>query len=146
LNIAGTEYNLNHKSLEIYLSGCKSPHCKGCHNTALWDFEIGDPVFGNSSKALYDKCKEDMVEKVWVMGGEPLDQKPDELEIFLNHLFWYMGKPIWLWTRYLEIPDTYTKYLAYAKIGEYREDLPGYTEPEFGITLASNNQRIIKCG
>jgi anaerobic ribonucleoside-triphosphate reductase activating protein len=144
MNIAGTEYNLNHKSLEIYLSGCFSPHCKGCHNKELWDFNIGYDPFGSIFNSIMNKIDNDMVEKVWILGGEPLDQDRNELNRFLMCLWFYSNKDIWLWTRYTEIPDDVGQSLSYAKIGAYDENLPSYVDEEHGITLASSNQRIIK--
>ena len=144
MNIAGTEYNLNHKALEIYLSGCKSPHCPNCHNEALWDFNVGKVLDDNETDKLLTKTMNPMVEKVWIMGGEPLDQDLDELEWLLIYIWRVTNCERWLWTRYTEIPELISKHLSYAKIGEYREDLPSYTNGEHGITLASSNQRIIK--
>lgn len=77
MNIDGTETNLRHKALEIYISGCKPPHCAGCHNPELWDFSKGDPwqeairLLGDKISALKESG---LVEIVWLLGGEPLDQ------------------------------------------------------------------------
>lgn len=146
MRIAGTHYNLNHKALEIFISGCKEPHCKGCHNQELWDFEIGR----NSTSWIRkedQKIQNSMVQKIWILGGEPLDQDIDELRNFLGILGWRraeMDTEFWLWTRYEVIPPKISKYLTHAKIGEYREELPSYVDEDYGIELASENQRIIK--
>ncbi len=39
--VAGTEVNLQHKALEIYVSGCLNHDCKGCHNPELWYWNVG---------------------------------------------------------------------------------------------------------
>ena len=41
MNINSVDYSPNLMSLDIYISGCASPHCDGCHNPMLWDFEKG---------------------------------------------------------------------------------------------------------
>jgi len=145
MRIAGTHYNLNHKALEIYVSGCHPPHCEGCHNEGLWDFERGNHVFSTESKSLNIKLNDLMVENIWILGGEPLDQDLSVLRFMLYEWKkWSNGRPIMLWTRYTEIPKQISEYLDFAKIGEYREELPSYVDPVFGITLASSNQKIIK--
>jgi anaerobic ribonucleoside-triphosphate reductase activating protein len=141
MNIAGTDYNLNHKALEIYISGCDG-YCKGCHNSELWDFNVGVPWY----KFNFSKILNSLVDRVWIMGGEPLLQEKKELQNFIYNVNMYTNnkKEIWLWTRFNEIPNNLKRYISYVKTGEYKEDLPRYTEPLFGIELASNNQKIIK--
>jgi anaerobic ribonucleoside-triphosphate reductase activating protein len=141
MNIAGTDYNLNHKALEIYISGCDG-YCKGCHNYELWDFNIGNPWY----KFNFNKILNPLVDRVWIMGGEPLLQEKKELQNFIYNVNMYTNnkKEIWIWTRFNEIPNNLKQYISYVKTGEYKEDLPNYIEPLFGIKLASNNQKIIK--
>ena len=90
IRIAGTEVNVQHKALEIYLSGCKGPHCQGCHNPELWDFTVGDLITENTTQSLLDKIEEmkaaRLVNYIWVLGGEPLDQDLDALEAFLDQI------------------------------------------------------------
>ena len=139
--IAGTDYNLNYKALEIYLSGCDGA-CDGCHNPELWDYNIGNPWY----EFDFHKILNPMIHNIWILGGEPLLQDKKDLQYFLYNLTKYTNnkKSIWLWTRFTEIPNNIRQYLTYAKVGEYKKDLPGYDESLFGITLASNNQKIIK--
>jgi anaerobic ribonucleoside-triphosphate reductase activating protein len=141
MNIAGTDYNLNHKALEIYISGCDG-YCKGCHNLELWDFNIGIHWY----KFNFNKILNPLVDRIWIMGGEPLLQEKKELQNFIYNVNMYTNnkKEIWLWTRFNEIPNNLKQYISYVKTGEYNKDLPSYIEPLFGIELASNNQRIIK--
>lgn len=147
MKIAGTEYNLNHKALEIYLSGCKAPHCPSCHNTELWDFNVGRNASGEAFNEILRKTQEPMVERVFIMGGEPLDQDQKQLFNFLHYMYCWGGQSeIWLWTRYPEtdVTDMMRIPLTHIKSGAYQKDLPGYTDEEYGITLASSNQKIIK--
>ena len=141
MNIAGTDFDLNQKALCIYLSGCDGA-CKGCHNSELWDFSVGES-WESYGKLFRKKLSSSIVEQMFVMGGEPLLQNNTSLQLFLQYLKQYK-KPIILWTRLYDIPENIKQYTDYAKIGEYQCDSESYTEPLFGITLASTNQKIIK--
>lgn len=142
MNIAGIDYNLNHKALELYISGC-TLHCDGCHNEELWDFTKGNPYFGHWDRVIHKKLKEHLVENVWIMGGEPLDQDTQIFYEFICDIFSFDVK-LWLWTGYEDVPDHLLWTLDYIKVGEYQKDSDSYTEPLFGIELASVNQKIIK--
>lgn len=141
MNIAGIDYNVNHKALEIYLSGCDGA-CEGCHNEELWDYSVGNEWLFYEKK-LRPKLSTGMVDNIWIMGGEPLLQDLLELEYFLLCLSAYKKK-VMLWTRFYEIPTNIKKYIKYAKLGEYRKDSDSYIEPLFNVELASGNQKIIK--
>jgi len=142
MNIAGLDYNLSRKCLEIYIRGCKPPHCPGCHNKSLWQFDKKDNI--NFYKNIISKkIKTGMVDEVWLLGGEPLDQNLIELENFIKFLKTYSIK-LWLWTRYencLNVP--FLKYLDFIKTGAYDKNLPEYYIEACDITLASSNQKII---
>jgi len=143
LNISGLQYNLNRKTLEIYVSGCLG-NCEGCHNKELWDFSLGRDC-RNFLEKIEKRIKTGMVMSIWVLGGDPMDQNWVDLIDFLKKLKEYRKK-IWLWTRYKkeDISDEILELIDYLKTGEYRHDLPGYTCPMTGIELASNNQKIHK--
>ncbi len=148
INIAATQYSLSTKSIEIYLAGCKAnPHCKNCHNPELWSFDIGVPYAKSFVDLLEEKIRtyENLIDSIWVLGGEPLDQPIEELEKLLLDLS-KLNLNIWVWTRYEldEIPDNIKKYCTYVKCGRYDENLSkkGYTSK--GIELASTNQKIHK--
>ncbi len=145
MNIAGTHYNLNHKALEIYLSGCDGL-CKGCHNSELWDYYAGEELipYSKKEKGLLNKINNPMVGRVWIMGGEPLLQDYERLADLLYIIRAETLKECWLWTRFREVPEIISFWIDYAKIGEYIEDSESYIEPLFGVELASKNQKIIK--
>ena len=148
IRLAATQFSLSTNSIEIYLSGCKAdPHCKNCHNPELWSFDIGVPYRKSFIALLEEKILkyDNLVNSIWILGGEPLDQPIDELEGMLKELS-KIGKDIWLWTRYEldEVPDNIKKYCDYIKCGRYEEDKQkeGYTS--HGVILASTNQKIYK--
>jgi len=144
--IAGLEYNLERKCLEIYFTGCKSRICPNCQNPELWDFEN---ALAKDYHEWYDKIEEKinsaLVEELWLLGGEPLDQDIEDLHDFLNFLSKH-DKKIWLWTRYdiEQIPDKIKPYFYAVKSGCYDEKLPPYFDSKYGIKLASNNQKIYR--
>lgn len=145
MNIIGTEFSLTHRAYEIYLAGCKAPHCPGCHNPETWDFNAGFPA---------DLCMEaiertlsqadDMIQNIWILGGEPLDQDLEDLERLLIALRKH-GKPLWLFTRrtYTAVPLCILRLVDYVKTGPYRADLPS-KKVCYGIKLASENQGVTK--
>ena len=120
--IAGTEYNIQRQCLEIYLCGCKSPHCEGCHNADLWTF-INDDNTEQYKKIISDKVESGMVKEFWILGGEPLDQNLDDLENFIIFLEAFKFN-IWLWTRYTDYSHLkFLHLLDYIKIGKYDKTL-----------------------
>ncbi len=140
MKIASTQFSLDTNSLEIYVSGCNSPHCVGCHNSELWNFDIGTKY---TKYMLKDKLNNPLIDKIFIMGGEPLHQKVSELIDMLECLN-KVGKPIYLFTRY-ELEDVDKEILDrldYIKTGEYIQK--SKSVDYYGITLASDNQKIIK--
>jgi len=148
MKLAGIDFNLNHKAVEVYISGCCVPHCEGCHNEELWSFERGHNPFGSLMSLIIQKGNLPITKRVWIMGGEPLDQDLERLWRFIA-MIKHFSPPdfeIWLWTRYTHIPEKISKYITHAKVGSYQKNLDPYTDTEYGVTLASLNQRIIKIG
>lgn len=144
MNIISTEYTLRHRALEVYVAGCSGPHCPGCHNPESWDFAAGVP-WTHRKDSIRDKVLRfgDMIDRVWVLGGEPLDQPPGELEALLSFLHSF-GKPLWLFTRKEldQVPEQVRMYLQWVKTGSYRRDLSTTENIQEGVELASWNQRL----
>ena len=143
MNIAATQYNLPHKALEIYLSGCNGPHCPGCHNTELWNFDVGEDINKALERLLIKLERDgDMIQEVWVLGGEPLDQELTQLLVLLSNIPKHFR--IVLFTRY-ELSDVPYSVLVYAdliKTGAYVSELACTDRVFAGITLASTNQEV----
>lgn len=151
MNILGTQFTLATKSFEIYVSGCAgNPHCEGCHNPASWDFNLGD-LYNKSF--FYDNIKtkveefDVLIKNIMIFGGEPLDNDHDELLKLLNDLK-SLNKPIWLFTRYdiNDVPDKIKTYCDYIKCGRYLPELTVDNNIQYGIKLATSNQKIYKNG
>ena len=146
MRIAGTEINLAFKALEVYVSGCMEPHCRGCHNADLWDFGIGD-LWESQTKSLKEKALElkqaGLADYAWILGGEPLDQDLDSLERLVRTMK-DAGLSVVLWTHYEKVPKRILDIVDYVKTGPYVQGQEGYEEPVFGVKLANREQRIRK--
>jgi len=147
MNILCTQYSIQNKAFEIYVAGCAAqPHCKGCHNPETWDFDQG---YCFTEKYFNQKIKpkiiqfSDLIDNIWILGGEPLDQDLDELKKFLT-LLKQFDKKIWLWTRkgINQIPLDIKSLCDYIKCGRYVEKHKSENNVQYGVKLASKNQKI----
>ena len=150
MNILGTQYTLNTKSFEIYLSGCKgNPHCRGCHNPESWDFNNGTKFNTNYRNQIAEKIQQfdSLIENIMIFGGEPNDQNLDELKELLLFIKVF-NKSIWLFTRYGidEVPYFEKEICDYIKCGGYIPELKSDNNIQYGIKLATDNQKIYKKG
>lgn len=148
MKIAGTQFTLKTKSFEIYVSGCAgNPHCKGCHNPETWDFSIGDEFDDKLKEQISNKITSfnNIIENIMIFGGEPLDQKKEDLVELLSFLSTF-NKKIWLFTRYEkdEIDKDILQQLDYVKCGRYIPELTVENNIQYGIKLATSNQNIYK--
>lgn len=150
MNILSTQYTLQTRSLEIYVAGCSgNPHCTGCHNPETWRFDIGDKYDENYNFRIKQKINvfEKLIDNIMIFGGEPLDQKPKELLTLLSDLS-HLNKKIWLFTRYdiSDVPKKVKELCDYIKCGRYIPELIIENNIQFGIKLATSNQKIYKKG
>lgn len=146
MRIAGTEVNLKHRALEIYVSGCRQPHCPGCHNSELWDFDVGESwekVLPELKNKICELNKNGLVNIIWLLGGEPAHQNFSEMCQFLMGLR-ACNLPIMLWSRETSLPMQIWSLIDYAKLGPYINTGKEYVEPIFGITLANREQKIVE--
>lgn len=151
MNILSTQYTLSNKALEIYVAGCNGqPHCTNCHNPMSWDFNLGEEYhIGYFNNNIRNKINQfdDLIDNIMIFGGEPLDQPYDYLTDMLYDLK-SLNKSIWLFTRYdIEDVDIVIKnYCDYIKCGRYIESLRTDDNIQYGIKLATSNQKIYKKG
>jgi len=143
MNINYMEFNYLTTSLDVYVAGCKSPHCKGCHNPELWNFDTGYPYDSILNTIIGKKIKylTGVIDKIMIYGGELFDQYEDDVYKFLKDFYKY-GLPIWVFTRY-EL-DMLSKrvlhFVSFLKTGAYIDG--STTVNMYGIELASSNQFI----
>jgi len=143
MNIAGMDYKLDRKCLEIYFRGCLPPHCEGCHNAGLQEFSVFDNI-EDYKKIIEMKIATGMIKEIWLLGGEPLDQNRDQFYNFIKFLKTFDIK-LWLWTKYDNINKIpFLEMFDYVKMGRYNKNLESYIDERFDIELASSNQKIIE--
>jgi anaerobic ribonucleoside-triphosphate reductase activating protein len=146
MNIISTQYTLKYKSLEIVISGCSGNHCSGCHSPETWDFNVGTDYRKLISKIL-NKIEEssNLIDWIWVYGGEPLDNNINDLEDLLYEIK-AKGKPIMLFTRYSidDVPQEIKELCDYIKCGAYKKELTVDDNIQYGVKLATKNQKIYK--
>lgn len=139
LKIAGSEFNWEKMATEVYIAGCNPPHCEGCHNPELWDV--------NENTLLLDKHISGIEKMVWVLGGEPCDRPKPVLKSYLSRIRELApNAEIVLFTRREEVDDDIKEMVDYIKYGAYDCNKPPVFDEVLGVTLASNNQKVVKCG
>ncbi len=128
MNIKNTQYNVHKKIYEIYVTGCNI-HCKGCHNYKIQDFNEGVEWHERVAMIKHDIAFS-VVDTIWILGGEPLDQNIDEL-VELIKIVKASRKSIVLWTGYA-INKVYhllgenIAMLDYIKCGMYNCNVTDY--------------------
>lgn len=146
MNIVATAYSCNRKGLEIFLTGCKAPHCEFCCNPELWEFG-SDNNYLEKFKEIKNKIKEfdNLIDNIILVGGCPLDQNRTELIDFLKKLN-TVDKEIFLFTRYSlgKVPYYIRRLCDYIKCGRYIPSLTVDNNIQYGIKLSTSNQKIYK--
>lgn len=149
MRILATQYTLSKRSLDIYTAGCKGPHCKGCHNPETWDFDLGHEWGEACLSKVREKISDfpKLIERLMVFGGEPLDNPTVEVVEMLEGLK-RTDRQVWLFTRYdfEEVPQEIKNLCDYIKCGRFEESMKVAGYVQYGIELATSNQRIYKVG
>lgn len=148
MNYGAVQYSLKDRAYDIFLSGCAAPHCEGCHNPDLWDFNAGkdlDPF------ALIDSIHSQayvMIDKIRIMGGEPFDQHLGQLKGLIDIIITLCPeKDVWIFTKYkyeelTSEQQEVLQYVDYAKHGRFKKDRPPTVCPFTNLELASDNQYV----
>lgn len=149
MRIHSIDYSFSNRSLDIFISGCKAtPKCRNCHNPELWDFNAGEEYCKNQLDSIskYIADYGSMIDNIFIVGGEPLDQPIEALRHLLRQLSIMHDKPIWLFTRYSlsEVPSNIKHYCTYVKTGKYIPELTSKNNIQYGVKLATSNQQIHK--
>ena len=145
MNILATEYSAQTNSFDIFLAGCRAPHCSGCFNPETWDFRQGAPCDRRCTEKILNKIQEFdlLIDNVMVMGGEPLDQEQSDLLMFLHSLK-TTDKAVWVFTKYdfEAVPKAVKQVCDYVKCGPYDPSQSAKNHAQYGVQLASANQQI----
>lgn len=83
----------------LFVSGC-THNCKNCFNKEAQNFKYGTLYDKNIEEQYISNCKNDRVVGVSILGGEPMEQGLELLNL-LKRIKDEVKKPIWLWSGYL---------------------------------------------
>jgi len=140
MNLAGTEYTLESKSFDIFVSGC-TRNCPGCCNPEAQAFDFGSPLM------LYDlmnkiRDSSNIIDNIRIMGGDLLCQDEVEACGFIGFLTG-LNKKLILYTgaEFNEIPQWCFELFDAIKYGRYIQELH-CDNPLYG----SSNQHYIRKG
>lgn len=151
LQIAYIDYSTTTRSIDIFTIGCNPPHCKGCHNNEIWDWEQK----GLSLTESYLKIKQyisdfdTLIDRIFILGGEPVHAEiktNNEVSCLINKIKQETNKPIYLFTRHSleDVPQSLKDCVDYVKTGAYIPELTVDNNIQYGIKLATSNQKIYK--
>lgn len=83
----------------LFVQGCNH-HCPGCFNQDTWDFN-GGKIFNQRVKAQFlDLANDRDIVGFSILGGEPLQQGEDMLDLVKSMKEQFPNKTIWMWTGY----------------------------------------------
>ena len=151
LNINYIDYSIATKSLDIFFAGCNN-RCEDCCNPELMSFDNGkDYVEWLPRIEHYLEKYGTLIENIFLVGGSPNHQNSEDMENFLIGLtkryndrvkiFMFSGED-----SIDEIQPVFMKYCDFIKIGSYRPNLKCEENIQYGIKLATINQKILKKG
>lgn len=129
--------------VSIYVQGCNH-HCPDCFNPETWDFAKGKE-FTDEIKAKFLSLGESkLITGFSILGGEPLQQGEDMLDLVKSIKKVYPDKTIWLWTGYTfedldELQCDIIKYVDVLVDGKFDKSLKDASLKYKG----SSNQRVI---
>lgn len=129
----------------VFVSGC-THNCYNCFNKEYQDFDFGFEFTQKEIDKIIEYLKEDVINGLTVLGGEPLQQNVDDMCNFLDQIRRVSNKSIWIYSGYTYeeiIQDSQkVKILSYCDIlvdGRFMERLKNLRLKFRG----SSNQRII---
>ena len=150
LNINYIDYSIATRSLDIFFAGCNN-RCEDCCNPELMDFNNGTD-YGEWLPKIehYLSNYGTLIENIFLVGGSPNHQDSKQMENFLAGLKKHYGDiNVFLFSgedSLDEIQDVFKKYCDFIKIGSYRPELKCEENIQYGIKLATINQKILKKG
>ena len=129
--------------VSIYVQGCNN-HCPGCFNPETWDFQ-GGREFNNAVKNKFlELGNNKKIAGFSILGGEPLQQGKDMLDLVKEIKETYPDKTIWMWTGcvYEELTPEQFEIVKYVDVlidGRFDAKLKSLRSRYKG----SSNQRVI---
>ena len=129
--------------VSIYVQGCNN-HCPGCFNPETWDFEGGKEFTDKVKSKFLELGKSKKIAGFSILGGEPLQQGKDMLDLVKEIKETYPDKTIWMWTGcvYEELTPEQFEIVKYVDVlidGRFDAKLKSLRSRYKG----SSNQRVI---
>lgn len=85
--------------VSIWTQGCPF-HCNGCFNKETWDPDAGHILGPKVLKQFLDFGNDSMISGYSILGGEPLLNCKDMLQLVKEIRLSHPDKNIWMWTGY----------------------------------------------
>lgn len=88
-------------SVSVFFSGCdKQPKCKGCFNSDIWNYEVGEKFTDETIEDIINKLSNPHIKSLALLGGDPMADKnvEDVLKLVEKVKSEFPDKKIWLWT------------------------------------------------
>ena len=130
--------------VSIFMQGCTF-NCKNCFNPETHDFNGGKEFTDDTINRVLELCKNDTIDGLSILGGEPMHPNNIEATTKLAKAFkeTYPNKSLWAWTgfqfdNYLKDKEV-AKYLDVVVDGQFKDELHNPTLKWRG----SENQRVI---
>lgn len=115
--------------VSIFFTGCHF-HCKNCFNSKLWDFNSGKHFDLKARNLLFNYLSNEHIKGLSILGGEPLDQGVELLNLIQKVKNKFQNKNIWLWTGYKILNNKLTtiqkaiiSYCDFIVDGQFEESL-----------------------
>ncbi len=89
--------------VSLWVSGCPEPHCPGCHNSEIWDFDCGQAFTNRTLDEIFEALSANGIQRNFsVLGGEPLAPRNvcDVASIIYHIREAYPDIKIYVWTGY----------------------------------------------
>lgn len=135
--------------VSLFVSGCDlNPHCPGCFNSEIWDFDAGKPFTDEVKKKFLDLADKPYVDRITILGGDPLSQRNfEDVDGLVNSIRTRFGKSkkIWIYTGYTFDEVYEDKRVIVLPLIDVLVD-GRFIEAKKDLSLpfmGSNNQRII---
>lgn len=150
LQVDYVEYSPFTRSLDIFTIGCNGS-CKGCCNPEIKDWNLKGLSLDETSLKVCDLYKqfEILIDRLFIVGGDPVDcenMTNGEVSSLIDEIKKTISKPIYLFTRHdiENIPNSLLDRVDYVKTGAYIPELTVDNNIQYGIKLATSNQKIYK--
>lgn len=104
--------------VSLFVSGCQF-HCPECFNEEAQDYEYGEPYTDFTEKKLLNLLSLSTVDGLSILGGDPLWQDIHgiiKLQNLANHVYYKLGKNVWIWTGFKFEDIVAAKEKAYSKM------------------------------